>query len=286
MVGAIRRVGGSGALLLLAAALVAGWAVVPAGATNNEPSRQVPATQHGKPAAKPHGKPAPKPPKSPPAHGHAGAAGHPSQPIKAGGHLGKTHGQHGPKAPHLGAAGRTAKVVTTATATTAKLPAGTARYVVRPAPHAVKPAPSTPGKTPTNKTGPTAAAPASTAVPAGTVLSTGGFVGVVGDSASSLGPSLLALRTVTGGTVDHAAGSVRPQAIVLPVAKGLYNEPMVLAAGPWRGLSMQAATNLSIPILFGAAVALFALLQALIDRRDPKLSRAPERGEDDTVGFV
>jgi hypothetical protein len=60
---------------------------------------------------------------------------------------------------------------------------------------------------------------------------------------------------------------------------------MVLAAGPWRGPSMQAATKLSIPILFGAAVAVFALLQALVDRRDPKLSRAPERGDDDTVGF-
>ena len=35
----------------------------------------------------------------------------------------------------------------------------------------------------------------------------------------------------------------------------------------------------------GLAVALFILLQSLIDRRDPKVSRAPERGDDDTVGF-
>jgi hypothetical protein len=178
-------------------------------------------------------------------------------------------------------------MVTTATATTTQIPSGSARHVVRPAPRTVKPAPSAPRKAPAKNTGPAAGAPAPTAAGAATVPSTGGFVGVVGDSASSLGPSLLALRTVAGGNVDHAARSVRPgRAVVPPAAKGLYNEPMVLAAGPWRGLSMQAATKLSIPILFGAAVALFALLQALIDRRDPKLSRAPERGEDDTVGFV
>jgi hypothetical protein len=32
-------------------------------------------------------------------------------------------------------------------------------------------------------------------------------------------------------------------------------------------------------------VAVFLMVQALIDRRDPKLSQAPERGDDDTLGF-
>lgn len=50
-------------------------------------------------------------------------------------------------------------------------------------------------------------------------------------------------------------------------------------------MSLQAAVDLRIPMLFGAAVLLFVLLQALVDRRDPKVARAPERGDDDTVGF-
>ena len=47
----------------------------------------------------------------------------------------------------------------------------------------------------------------------------------------------------------------------------------------------KAATDLKIPIAFAVAVALFLLVQALIDRRDPKLARAPERGDEETVGF-
>ena len=70
-----------------------------------------------------------------------------------------------------------------------------------------------------------------------------------------------------------------------PDASLIQNEPMVLASGGWQGASLQAALDLRIPILFGAAVLLFVLLQALIDRRDPKVSRAPERGDDDTIGF-
>jgi hypothetical protein len=60
---------------------------------------------------------------------------------------------------------------------------------------------------------------------------------------------------------------------------------MVLANGGWAGLSTRAATDLKIPIAFGVVVGLFLLVQALIDRRDPKLSRAPERGDEETVGF-
>jgi hypothetical protein len=60
---------------------------------------------------------------------------------------------------------------------------------------------------------------------------------------------------------------------------------MVVSSGGWKGLSLKAATSLKVPIAFGAAVALFMLLQALVDRRDPKLSKAPERGDEDTLGF-
>lgn len=81
-----------------------------------------------------------------------------------------------------------------------------------------------------------------------------------------------------------AVPSPAPAAASLPGA--IDNEPMILSSGGWQGISLQAAVDLRIPMLFGAAVLLFVLLQALVDRRDPKVSRAPERGDDDTVGFA
>ncbi|HEY3811188.1 MAG TPA: hypothetical protein VGL49_07120, partial [Acidimicrobiales bacterium] len=108
---------------------------------------------------------------------------------------------------------------------------------------------------------PAAAAPAPAPAPAATVLvvragSVSGFVGLDGDTASTVGPSLLGLGSNGRAATTAAIVRSRPVPTATPAAKGLYNEPMVLAAGPWRGLSMQAATKLSIPILFGVAVAL------------------------------
>lgn len=68
-------------------------------------------------------------------------------------------------------------------------------------------------------------------------------------------------------------------------ANGLAAGRLVLAAAPWRGVSLRAATHLSMPIAFGLLVTAFAVVQALIDRRDPKLSKAPARNDDDTVAF-
>ena len=79
-----------------------------------------------------------------------------------------------------------------------------------------------------------------------------------------------------------AAPVVRPAPVIYP---GAFGEPMVAARGAWQGLSLRAATDLKIPIVMLVGVALFLLGQALIDRRDPKVSAAPERGTDDTIGF-
>jgi hypothetical protein len=48
---------------------------------------------------------------------------------------------------------------------------------------------------------------------------------------------------------------------------------------------LRAATRHSIPIILEAVVALFLVLQAFVDRRDPKLARAPRRSDHDSVGF-
>ena len=64
------------------------------------------------------------------------------------------------------------------------------------------------------------------------------------------------------------------------------NGSLALAGGPWEGASLRAATHLAVPIFFGAVVLCFIVAQALIDRRDPKMARAPARGDDDSVGFT
>jgi hypothetical protein len=61
---------------------------------------------------------------------------------------------------------------------------------------------------------------------------------------------------------------------------------MILAGGGWAGVSLKAATRLKIPIAFALVVGVFLLIQALVDRRDPKLSQAPERGDDDSTEFT
>jgi hypothetical protein len=120
-----------------------------------------------------------------------------------------------------------------------------------------------------------------TRAPAPALPPDSGFTGISGVAGSLLGLAVAPSGAAPAKASTHRAAKPRP---VAPA--GIYNEPMVLAAGPWQGVSMQAATRLSIPILFGAAVALFILLQALVDRRDPKVSRAPERGDDDAVKFT
>jgi hypothetical protein len=91
------------------------------------------------------------------------------------------------------------------------------------------------------------------------------------------------------GTAPGGIRTPRPQPAVgnhtHPATRRVAGKPLAKVAGPWQGVSLKAASNLWVPIFFGLAVALFIVLQALVDRRDPKVSRAPERGDDDTIGF-
>lgn len=59
---------------------------------------------------------------------------------------------------------------------------------------------------------------------------------------------------------------------------------MIATGGRWHP-TLRSASDLVVPIAVGVAVAFFVLVQALVDRRDPKLSSAPQRGREDTVGF-
>jgi hypothetical protein len=93
------------------------------------------------------------------------------------------------------------------------------------------------------------------------------------------GPASPASRP--GGTgAHHAAPAPAPL-----VAVGGLHEPMILSAGGWQGVSLRAATQLRVPIAFGFLVALFVIIQSLVDRRDPKVAAAPRRMHDESIGF-
>ena len=157
-----------------------------------------------------------------------------------------------------------------------------------------RPATSPPG------TSPATTRPGANSTPGGTHSpSTSGTAGGGGSPSTTVGPGgPLTKATVppsgpqggaTGpggasGAGGAAAGKTRTSTRGQPAAGGL-DEPIVIAGGGWQGVSLRAATDLKVPIAFGAVVGLFVLLQALVDRWDPKLSKAPERGDDDTVGF-
>lgn len=69
------------------------------------------------------------------------------------------------------------------------------------------------------------------------------------------------------------------------VGRDIFRVPYSILPRGWAGDSLKQAGKLKLPLGFLGAVAIFVLIQALIDRRDPKLSDAPERHADDTVGF-
>jgi hypothetical protein len=141
--------------------------------------------------------------------------------------------------------------------------------------------PTTIAKTPPT-TKPGSRPPSSTVPPSSPLL--GRITPIQGVALVQNAPAPTTTTTTTIGPASSSSGK-KSTKTGAAVVGGVFNDPMVLARGGWKGLSLQAATNLKVPIVFGVAVALFVLGQALIDRRDPKLSRAPERNVDDTVGF-
>ena len=199
--------------------------------------------------------------------------------------------------------------VTTTTTTTTAVPRPTGKgsdgsvgHAPAPVPPATVPAPPT--------TGVPASAPQATVPPATRVSTPSAARVTIPPTTVQVKPAVVtavpvppvllepAPRPVTPVPARPAGSSVKgapavkapptPPPVVRPAPEtfpGAFGEPMVLARGAWQGLSLRAATDLKIPIGMLVGVALFLLVQALIDRRDPKVSAAPERGTDDTIGF-
>lgn len=53
----------------------------------------------------------------------------------------------------------------------------------------------------------------------------------------------------------------------------------------WKAFASHAAARLRLPVGFVLIAVVFVLVQALVDRRDPKVVAAPEHASDDSVGF-
>ena len=90
-------------------------------------------------------------------------------------------------------------------------------------------------------------------------------------------------------TTAPAANNVKldvaaPQAAT-PLWDEAIGEQVVLSQDAWTRLSLRAGTRIELPLLFLVGVGLFILVQALIDRRDPKVSHAPEHHLDNAVLF-
>jgi hypothetical protein len=163
---------------------------------------------------------------------------------------------------------------------------------------AAKPAPK-PSAKPAAKAGarPTLALPLSTATGATATgaLSTGAFSTGAFSTASLtrplaalpvLGP-FFPLAPVPGGPRHGGGGPLgilNGPGVAFP-GRDLFHFRLSMLSDGWAGHSLQTATRFKLPIsLLGAAV-IFFLVQALIDRRDPKFSGAPERPHEDSVGF-
>jgi hypothetical protein len=61
---------------------------------------------------------------------------------------------------------------------------------------------------------------------------------------------------------------------------------VALLAAPIAPVTLGTAERLRVPIAFASVLTLFLAGQALVSRRDPKLSRSPMRRNDDTLPFT
>jgi hypothetical protein len=83
-----------------------------------------------------------------------------------------------------------------------------------------------------------------------------------------------------GPSPDLAPGLLLPD-----IGRRFFRVPGNLLHEGWEGASLNTATKLKFPIAFLAVAAVFFLIQGLVDRRDPKLSAAPEHQDEDSVEF-
>jgi hypothetical protein len=96
-------------------------------------------------------------------------------------------------------------------------------------------------------------------------------------------------------TTSAPAHSVASPAGARPPVHSLHSGPREgpLAASPgaaeaasvWSAGGIGATTVLTVPIALGGLVAVFMVVQWLIDRRDPRLAEAPTLREENSVGF-
>lgn len=143
--------------------------------------------------------------------------------------------------------------------------------------------PATSAGATTNPTLPNSVVPTKAPTPAGVspgVTTPGAGTGVSGPTVTTpLGPT----RTTAHGGVR--AKGTPGAATTLPAVEGYVGGSNVSIGDMWSGGSLQASTNIQVPVTFAGLLVVFVLVQWLIDHRDPRFVEAPVRREDDSVGF-
>lgn len=107
-------------------------------------------------------------------------------------------------------------------------------------------------------------------------------------SPSPAGPSAprVSAPSVSAGTTTKRAVTRVPLSPVARVHHGVgTSQAVVPTEGAWALGGVEVGTVLTVPMALGGLVAVFMVMQWLIDRRDPRLVDAPSRQDEDSVGF-
>jgi hypothetical protein len=130
------------------------------------------------------------------------------------------------------------------------------------------------------RTVPAAAAPPSRAPAA---------IGALESIATRVGTAALDLSGAPSGGIRVSLPGTAFQAVIpagrLPGA-GFYRRELGLLNGSVPGTSVRVAGKLKLPLALMVGGALFMLIQSLVDRRDPKVTHAPEHPQDDSLDFL
>lgn len=78
---------------------------------------------------------------------------------------------------------------------------------------------------------------------------------------------------------------LEPAPVLPDIGRRFFSLPGNILHDGWANQSLKAATRQKFPIAFLAVAAVFFLIQTLVDRRDPKLSDAPEHQGEDSLEF-
>jgi hypothetical protein len=105
--------------------------------------------------------------------------------------------------------------------------------------------------------------------------------------ATAFAPAALSPAPVAS-TARPGHAAARPSHHSSPAGAGILSNPFVAATGTlWQAMSLRTSVAWPLPVILLTVAFLlaFLLVQGRLDRRDPKMTHAPERSDEHTIGF-